>query len=388
MLKRYRITTQNLKFQRAGFLPVVVSLTTALLMVVLPMAGCSHNNENTLTPALSAKQQPMTPDGRYKNSYPGDKNYPVSCQQDCYVPQPSLTCEIDSPAEHCRYNGKQQWQPLHAGFTVRWLGHASFQIHTADGQQLLLDPVLEQFDWPVNWAFWLSEGFNRQLPAQLTAQELASTDAVLYSHIHYDHFNKADVLKLGDKPKYMVPLGVAKHFPQQQLQISEMAWYTQQQLGALQVHAVPAHHFSNRIWIPFIYDDFAHSSWNGWLLELNGKKLFFAGDTGYSAHFSDIKQKYGTIDVCLLPIASYHHETDGDWYRYVHTTPEDALSAAVDLGCKLMIPWGYGNASWKMGDLSSHAPLQRLLTMKQQLQHLPQGQVPLLILNEGEFVKL
>lgn len=167
-----------------------------------------------------------------------------------------------------------------------------------------------------------------------------------------------------------------------------MAWYSQLQLGALKVHALPAHHFSNRIWVPFLYEDFGESSWNGWLLEFNGKKLFFAGDTGYSPHFFDIQQKYGDIDICLLPMASYHHDTDGDWYRYVHNTPEDALSAAVDLGCKLMIPWGYGNASWKMGDHSTHAPLQRLLTMQQRLKDQPQGQVPLLILNEGDKVKL
>ncbi len=358
-------------------------------MLLLQASGCTtSHHKNTISTAAGAAQQPMTSDGRFKNLYPGDKKYPLSCQQDCYVPQPSLSCQTDTPAEDCRYIGVQQWPQLDAGFTVRWLGHASFQINTADGQQILLDPVFAQFDWPVSWAFWLSEGFNRPLPAQLTKQELADTDAVLYSHIHYDHFNKADIARIGKQPNYLVPLAVAEHLPEQQLHITEMAWYSQQQLGKLQVHAVPAHHFSSRIWLPFLYEDFGQSSWNGWLLELNGKRLFFAGDSGYSAHFADIRQKYGDIDICLLPIASYHHDTDGDWYRYVHTTPEDALSAAVDLGCKRMIPWGYGNASWKMGDLSSHAPLQRLLSMQQQLQHLPQGQVPLLVLNEGDVVKL
>ena len=61
-----------------------------------------------------------------------------------------------------------------------------------------------------------------------------------------------------------------------------------------------------------------------------------------------------------------------------------ALVAAGDLGCKVMIPWGYGNASWQMGDISSHSPLLRLLHMQQQLQ----STVPLLILNEGDSVAL
>ncbi|WP_269454652.1 hypothetical protein [Rheinheimera sp. SA_1] len=41
-----------------------------------------------------------------------------------------------------------------------------------------------------------------------------------------------------------------------------------------------------------------------------------------------------------------------------------------------------------MGDHSTHAPLQRLLTMQQRLKDQPQGQVPLLILNEADKVKL
>lgn len=368
---------------------IIITNCTGLLFLfasgILLLQGCSQSNNIT---TLSKIAQPTTADGRFQNMYPGEKTYPLSCQQDCYLPQAALSCKTPSPADQCHFNAEQSTPKLNSGFTLKWLGHASFQINTADGQQLLLDPVLEQFDWPVNWAFWLSEGFNRKLPAALTEQELAATDAVLYSHIHYDHFNKADIGVLGATPKYLVPLAVAEHFPQQQLQITEMAWYSQLQLGNLTVHALPAHHFSSRIWLPFIYDDFGKTSWNGWLLELNGKKLFFAGDTGYSPHFTDIQKKYGEIDICLIPIASYHHKTDGDWYRYVHTTPEDALSAAVVLGCKLMIPWGYGNASWKMGDLSSHAPLQRLLTMRDKLKHQKEGQLPLLILNEGDKVEL
>lgn len=370
---------RQIKSQRRIYTPLLVA--TALMS----LQGCSQNNTVT---TLAETAQPQTADGRFKNLYPGKKTYPLSCQQDCYLPQPTLSCKTATPAEQCNFNAAQLNPVSDTGFTIRWLGHASFQINTADGQQLLLDPVLEQFDWPVNWAFWLSEGFNRQLPALLTPEELAATDAVLYSHIHYDHFNKADIVSLGAKPQYLVPLAVASHLPQQQLQITEMAWYSQLQLGEVKVHAVPAHHFSSRIWVPLIYDDFGKSSWSGWLLEFQGKKLFFAGDTGYSPHFSDIQKKYGDIDICLLPIASYHHKTDGDWYRYVHTTPEDALSAAVELGCKLMIPWGYGNASWKMGDLSSHAPLQRLLTMRDRLKSQAEGKVPLLVLNEGESVKL
>ena len=74
--------------------------------------------------------------------------------------------------------------------------------------------------------------------------------------------------------------------------------------------------------------------WGGWVFEHEGNTLFFAGDTGYSPHFKDIKARFGEIDVCLLPIASYFSETSPKWYRKVHTTPEDAIVASQDLGCK------------------------------------------------------
>ncbi|MCH9691844.1 MAG: MBL fold metallo-hydrolase [Gammaproteobacteria bacterium] len=203
------------------------------------------------------------------------------------------------------------------------------------------------------------------------------------SHNHYDHFSKNDLHKIGTNTDYYVPLGFAKHFPKSGYKITEMAWFSTTELQGLKIHFVPAHHFSMRIWIPLVYKDTNSTLWGGWIIEYQGKRLFFAGDTGYSKHFSDIRQRYGGIDVCLLPIASYYHEEEAAWYRYVHTTPEDALTAAEELNCKVMIPWGYGNTSWKMGDHSSHSALLRLLHMH----HKIQADAPLYILNEGEIAQ-
>ncbi|MDN3380401.1 MULTISPECIES: MBL fold metallo-hydrolase [unclassified Pseudoalteromonas] len=320
--------------------------------------------------------------GRYHNLYPGKKTYPVSCESDCYPSNTNLQCEEEN--ENCQYLAEQIKPQSNTGFVVRWLGHAGFMVKTPNGQQVVFDPVKEQFDSPVDLAFRLASGFYRQPGDWLTKSELKNLDAVMYSHIHYDHFNKADIEEIGNKPRYLTPLGMADNFPTGGFYISEMAWYAKTTIDDLTIHALPAHHFSSRVLVPFIYEDHDKDLWNGWLLEQNGKTLFFAGDTGYSQHFSDIGQKYGEIDICLMPIASYYHEEDGDWYRYVHTTPEDALTAAQDLNCKVMIPWGYGNSSWKMGDHSSHSALLRLLHMYDEME----STIPLYILNEGESVAL
>ena len=334
--------------------------------------------ENTITPLHQDGERK----GRYHNLYPGKKTYPTTCETDCYPPSPKLQCEKDS--ENCQFIAEQKPVNLNTGFTLRWLGHAGFMVRTPNGQHVLFDPVKEQFDSPVDLAFRLASGFYRQPGDWLTQNELKNLSAVMYSHIHYDHFNKADIEELGNKPRYLTPLGLADNFPTGGFNISEMAWYAKTQFDDLTIHALPAHHFSSRILVPFIYEDNDKDLWNGWLLEQNGNTLFFAGDTGYSKHFKDIQQKYGDIDICLLPIASYYSEESPKWYRYVHTTPEDALNASQDLNCKVMIPWGYGNSSWKMGDHTSHSALLRLLHMADEMN----TQTPLYILNEGESISL
>ncbi len=359
--------------------------TLSGLFAAILLTACSSPNSvnviagiGTVTPLKTQGEQA----GRYQNLYPGNKQYPTTCSGNCYAASEQLVC--DDTNSQCQYQAKQTVPTINSGFTVRWLGHASFYIKSPNGEQLLIDPVKDQFDSPVDLAFKLTGGIYRKPGFWPTRTELSNLDAVLYSHIHYDHFNKADIEEIGNAPRYLVPLGFADNFPTGGFNISEMAWYANTQINDLTIHALPAHHFSSRILVPFIYDDHNKDLWNGWLLEQSGQTLFFAGDTGYSKHFQDIKQKYGEIDVCLMPIASYYHEQDGKWYRYVHTTPEDALNAAKELSCKVMIPWGYGNSSWQMGDHSSHSALLRLLHMYKVMNE----PVPLYILNEGEQVQL
>ena len=345
-----------------------------LWAITLLTSGCSTQNSISKKTGIPDDAQTIvTSNQSFRNMYYGNIAYPANCEFACYQPHPQLACE--TPAEQCRYTGPQQPPELKSGFTVHWLGHASFSINTPDGQQILLDPVTGQFDWPVSWAAHLTGIKLRGTTPEFSIEQLRRTDAVLYSHLHYDHFNIGDIKQIGTGAHYYLPYGMASYLPKGGYRATEMAWYSSAVQGALTIHALPARHFNSRT-----LSDENRALWAGWLIEHADNKLFFAGDTGYSKHFRDIKQKFGEIDICLLPIASYN----GPNYRAVHMTPEDALMVADELGCKVMIPWGYGNASWQMGDRSSHSPLLRLLNMQQQLN----SQVPLLILNEGDRIAL
>ena len=364
-------------------LAITFAMKFVILSFVLLFCGCAAKNHvETNAPSESVIKRDSTGgfEGRFSNLYANFPSYPITCTTNCYAPTDKIKCEGDM--EDCVYRGDNPSLAIDSGFTVRWLGHASFVVTTEEGQQFLFDPVFEQFDWPVNWAFKLADGFFRNPASTLSSQEIEQTDAVMYSHIHYDHFNKSDIEHIGNMPSYLVPLGFGEHFPAGGYDITEMAWYAKKALGDTTIHFVPAHHFSSRIMVPFLYEDNDKALWGGWVLERNGKTLFFAGDTGYSAHFKDIGNRFGRIDVCLLPIASYFSESSPKWYRNVHTTPEDTLVAAKELNCGVVIPWGYGNASWQMGDKTSHSALFRLIEMDKQLNNT----IPLYILNEGEKV--
>lgn len=370
-----------------------------ILVSILLLAGCAQNRVTTIhaTPPVIVYENDSK--NRFGNLYAGEKEYPVTCEGNCYPASEIVSCK--TAAENCIFNGINTLPNLNFGVNVQWLGHASFKLKFDDGTQLLIDPVSKQFDWPVDWAFRLTAGYYRKEPDWPALESMRSSDAVLYSHIHYDHFNKADIGRIGNSPQYLTPLGFADHFESSDFNITEMSWYGKTKINNLDIHFVPAHHFSSRIWVPYIYNDDDETLWGGWVIEYKsgehknrehenengehqGKKIFFAGDTGYSKHFSDIRDKLGPMDVCLLPIASYYHPEHAKWYRYVHTTPEDALIAAKELECKITIPWGYGNNSWKMGDRSSHSPLLRLLKMHKEMESGAQ----LHILNEGESVDL
>ena len=256
------------------------------------MLGCATaNNVNRVEQANSLVnyKDNLAIDKRFANLYTSQQIYPTTCKENCYPSSAAVTCE--TPAENCQFIGDNKSPDLDTGITIRWLGHASFHINMPNGKSLLLDPVSQQFDWPVNWAFRLNSGFNRKEPIWPEKKIIADVDAVLYSHIHYDHFNKDDIDRIGNNAEYFVPLGFAEHFPKQGFNINEMAWFSTKTVSDLDISFVPAHHFSSRILVPYIYEDNDATLWGGWIIEHQGKRIFFAGDTGYSPHFKDIQQR-------------------------------------------------------------------------------------------------
>ncbi len=67
------------------------------------------------------------------------------------------------------------------------------------------------------------------------------------------------------------------------------------------------------------------------------QSIYHAGDTAYFDGFREIGERLKP-EVALLPIGAYHPDS----FRRVHTSPEDAVQAFLDLGARWMVPMHYG----------------------------------------------
>jgi L-ascorbate metabolism protein UlaG (beta-lactamase superfamily) len=224
---------------------------------------------------------------------------------------------------------------------ITWIRHATFLIQLGGKYQILLDPVLESIDGYTGKFMKYADIGKLYAETPLTVQDLPFADevedsvrrqinVVAISHNHYDHLNWNTINQLPVDTHFYVPLGLEDNFPSRYSKVTGMDWYTNDAVEDLSIYFVPATHGSGRS----LYGP-NRTLWGGWLFEWKNYRVYFAGDTGYSDVFKDIKKRLGEIDVCLMPIAAW-------FQRHLHFAPEDAVRAAEDLGCKEFIPWGWG----------------------------------------------
>jgi L-ascorbate metabolism protein UlaG (beta-lactamase superfamily) len=224
---------------------------------------------------------------------------------------------------------------------ITWIRHATLLIQLGRKYQILVDPVLEAVDGLTGRFMKYADIGKLYAEPPLTTRDLPffnkhedpvnkQINIVAISHNHYDHLNWNTINLLPVDTHFYVPLGLEDNFPSRYQKVTGMDWYTKDTIGDLNIYFVPATHWSGRS-----MHGPNRTLWGGWLFEWNGYRVYFAGDTGYSDVFRDIRGKLGAVDVCLMPISAW-------FQRHVHLAPEDAISAAEDLSCKEFIPWGWG----------------------------------------------
>ena len=211
---------------------------------------------------------------------------------------------------------------------VTWVGHSTFLIQ-AGGLNLLTDPVWSRRASPSQLV-----GPARFTPPGVALEELPEIDAVLLSHDHYDHLDEPTARRLGKRfgagLRWVTPLGYAQMLGGWGVRaVTELDWGHTVHLGGdggvTRVTCLPAQHWTRRS-----MREMNDRLWASYAIETDdGRRLFFAGDSGFFSGYFEIGTRHGPFDVSLIPIGAYEPR----WFmRPAHMNPEEAVRTYLDLG--------------------------------------------------------
>ncbi|KAF5357312.1 hypothetical protein D9758_005898 [Tetrapyrgos nigripes] len=267
-----------------------------------------------------------------------------------------------------------------------WIGHASFFVELPArantegrvpkrGARILFDPIFSTHCAPIKLA-----GTARITPPACALEELPEVDAVVISHNHYDHLDRPTLTKLAAlprKPHFFAPLGnlaqlMSVGVPQDNCHVLD--WWQSRRVEV----DIPSQDGSDKT-VPAVFDltctpnqhgegrtpmdrmGYPKSLWASWvarevlpdLSSTSPKTVYFAGDTGYRAvldeqnedegpvceAFKQIGEKFGPIDLALLPIGAYAPRR---FMSTVHCSPKDSALVFKDIKAKRAIAMHWG----------------------------------------------
>jgi len=235
---------------------------------------------------------------------------------------------------------------------ITFIGHSSFLLQIV-GQNILIDPVFST----------RLVVLRRQRRPGVRIDALPPIDLVLIPHARMDHLNLPSLRRIvrhnrrlgAPAPNAIVPTGVddlLRRIPF--AAIHTLNWWQSIDLEAgLRITMTPCQHWGARM-----FSD-THRHFGGYAItpiesgEPTGLTVYHSGDTAYFPGFHEIRKRLHP-DLALLPIGAYYPDS----YRSVHTSPEEAVRAFLDLGASLMVPMHYG--TFRLGREPMEEPLLRL----------------------------
>jgi L-ascorbate metabolism protein UlaG (beta-lactamase superfamily) len=214
---------------------------------------------------------------------------------------------------------------------VTFIGHATFLIQTPT-ETILIDPVFADHAGPFGMF-----GPRRVRRPGIAFDRLPPVSLILLSHNHYDHCDLRALRALARRfdPAVITPLGNARLLRSTGLRrIDELDWWDKTTVNALAVTLTPAQHFSART--PF---DRNRALWGGFIITSGTRRVYFAGDTGYTTVFTEVRERTGRVDLALLPIGAYEPR----WFmQSIHMNPAEAVQAHVDLQATTSVAMHFG----------------------------------------------
>jgi L-ascorbate metabolism protein UlaG (beta-lactamase superfamily) len=240
---------------------------------------------------------------------------------------------------------------------IAWIGHATVLINFY-GTWILTDPVL--FETIGLYVLGSSWGPSRFTHPALSINEIPKPDIILLSHAHMDHMDYPTLSAITEMFPNQLDcitayntMDVIANLEWKSLQ--EIDWGDKTELLGVKFKALEVKHFGWRF--PWEWDRSKGymkegRSYNAILLEKNGKKILFGGDTAYQELLKPLKEE--KIDVAIMPIGAYVP------WRKNHCNPEEALIMASDhINAKYFIP--IHTKTFKQGREPIEEPINWLL---------------------------
>jgi L-ascorbate metabolism protein UlaG (beta-lactamase superfamily) len=196
------------------------------------------------------------------------------------------------------------------------------------GVAVLTDPaLLARIGIPLPFT---AIGPKRLMKPALGIEELPPIDLILLSHAHFDHLDWRTLRRFDAGTQVVTARRTSDLLRGTKLhQITELAWGTEKEVqapaGSLLVRAVPVKHWGARLQTDI------YRGYNGYILERNGRRIIFAGDTALTNSFADLRDNR-PYDLAIMGIGAYQ-----PWIR-AHCTPEQAIAMANAAGARIIMP--------------------------------------------------
>ena len=242
--------------------------------------------------------------------------------------------------------------------TAAWLGHATVLIDFF-GMTILTDPALFS---RIGIRFpGVTIGPKRLTAPALTVSELPKIDLILLSHAHFDHFDLRTLQRISRGTGFQPvnrqscppngrtpPMANSDHRQDSDAavvitaprtsdllrwtrlrDVTELRWGERKSVetsaGSIDIIAVRVKHWGARIQRDM------YRGYSGYLLEREGRRIVFAGDTAFTENFAELRS-FGRIDLIIMSIGCYN-----PWIR-THCNPEQAVQMANDAGAQFIVP--------------------------------------------------
>jgi N-acyl-phosphatidylethanolamine-hydrolysing phospholipase D len=213
-----------------------------------------------------------------------------------------------------------------ARLAVLWVGHASLLIQL-DDRLVMTDPVFTSA---------VGQMSKRLVEPGLDVENVPRLDAVLISHMHYDHLSLGSLELLENRiGRLYMPRGGTVYLTDFSFANQELGRWQSVEDRGMRITAVPVEHNGMRYGIDV---GWMTHTFTGYVVEYRGVTVYFGGDSAYGPHYRETRKRFPRIDLALLPIAPIEPRS---FMKKTHMDPKEALHAFQDLGAKTMVPIHY-----------------------------------------------